>query len=222
MMKRLTISNLTLDDIKQIAKVTYHGIADWEWTQCDTIILTKNEQVQIDALRERLTHGKPTLMNEATIWARAIYPLLALAEQGNIQAWAQVALQAQYPHVELHGIVDGILGNGISDVVETPYVLVVEAKRGLEAQDPRYQLYGYILAAGYLNWEHDQQPNQHLFGCYTIADIWTFIHAIVQDIDSDLPHLIIESSREYVERMEMETILRLLKHMVATQATKQC
>lgn len=217
-MQRLAISNLTPDSLKHIVRITYRGIGAWEWTQCDTTIpLADYEQVHIEALRKRLYATKPTLMNEATIWARAIYPLLALAEQGDIQAWSQIALQATYPHVELHGVADGVLGCGIGDIVETPYVVIVEAKRSIEAQDPRFPLYGYMLAAVYLNWQHDQQPTQHLYGCYTIGDIWTFIHTMIEDINTDMPHMTIESSREYVQRLEMETILRLLKQIVVAQ-----
>ncbi len=61
-------------------------------------------------------------MNEATIWARAIYPLLMLAESGNVQAWSQVSLSATYPHFELDGIVDGILGKCASGKISRPYL----------------------------------------------------------------------------------------------------
>lgn len=80
-------------------------------------------------------------MNEATIWARGIYPLLLLAEQGNIEAWAGVAMRATYPQFEIEGIADGVLGKCVSGFIETPYLIVVEAKRGLEAPNRVYQLY---------------------------------------------------------------------------------
>jgi hypothetical protein len=75
---------------------------------------------------------------------RGIYPLLLLAKKGNIQAWAEVILQAQYSNFELEGIADGVLAKCVSGFVEVPYLVVVEAKRGLESQNPLYQLYGPI------------------------------------------------------------------------------
>jgi hypothetical protein len=42
-------------------------------------------------------------MNEATIWSRAIYPLLLLAEQGEIEAWAEVSFVGQFQQFEVGG-----------------------------------------------------------------------------------------------------------------------
>ena len=50
---------------------------------------------------------------------------------------------------------------------------------------------------------------------YTVADSWTFLRANITDIESELPVIIIESSREYVEKIEAETILKTLKYMVS-------
>ena len=73
------------------------------------------------------------LMDEATVWARAIYPLLLLAEHGRIQVWSEVALKAKYANFELEGIVDGLLEHTASGLISTPYLIVVEAKHGVEA-----------------------------------------------------------------------------------------
>jgi hypothetical protein len=137
-------------------------------------------------------------------------------------AWSQVPIRAQYPHVELQGVADGVLAQGIIGMAEVPYYLivliVVEAKRGLESLeslDPRFQLCGQILAAARLNWERDQQPVQEIFGCYTIIDTWKFLRATVQDIETDAPYLLLEPSREYTQKTEAETILKILKRIVA-------
>ncbi len=61
--------------------------------------------------------------------------------------------------------------------------MVVEAKRGLESQDPCFQLYGRLLVAARLNWEDDQKSVQEVFGCYTISDSWTLMRAIGQNVD---------------------------------------
>lgn len=215
-MRTLKLSEITPADLRSIAHVVEQGVAPYAWTQLEAVLLTSDEQRQVSDVTARLRYSDTTLMNEATIWARAIYPLLVLAEQGAIQAWAQVPLRAQYPHVELQGIADGVLGIGVTSLIETTYILiVVEAKRGLESQDPRLQLYGELLAAARLNWEHDQQPTQEVFGCYTISDTWKFFRAVVQAIDTPAPTMLLAASREYSQKMEAETILKLLKQIVS-------
>jgi hypothetical protein len=110
------------------------------------------------------------LLNEATIWARAIYPLLLLGERGAIRARAEVSLSATYRQFQISGIVDGALGKTIAARMVAPFLVVVEAKRGIEGSDPIPQLYGEMLAASRLNWQLDQQEPQAIYGCYTITD----------------------------------------------------
>lgn len=215
-MKSLKFSDLTAADLRDIATVRELGTAPYPWTMADHVMLTTPEQIQVESIVARLLYYKTSLMNEATIWARAIYPLLVLAEQDDIQAWAQVPLRARYPHVELYGVTDGVLGRGITGVIEAPYLIVMEAKKSLDLQDPRFQLYGQLLAAAHLNWRNDQQPIQELYGCYTISDSWTFVHAQVEQIDGNRPLMTLEFSREYVEKIEATTILKILKKLVAT------
>jgi hypothetical protein len=212
----IKLSEITEAHIKRLTRCSIRSMREDAWEQADRIALTDDEQRHVATITNRLHHDKTSLMNEATIWARAIYPLLMLAEQGDIRAWAQVPLRARFAHVELQGVADGMLASGITGVAERPYLIVVEAKRGLEAQDPRFQLYGQVLAATRLNWENDQQPLQEMYGCYTIIDTWTFIRAEVHDIDSDRPSMAIEMSREYAQKAEAEVILKMLKSIVAT------
>jgi hypothetical protein len=214
-MKTLKFADITASDLRSIAHVHEKGGTAHGWTQPDEIVLSSEEKRQVRDITSRLFSYRTSLMNKATIWFRAIYPLLVLAEADDIQAWAQVPLSARYPHVELQGVADGILGSGITGVVEVPYLVVVEAKCGLEGQDPRFQVQGQMLAAARLNYEHDQQPVQEMFGCYTISDSWTLIRAIVQDLETEGPKMILEASREYVQKVEAETILCILKHIVA-------
>lgn len=216
-MKRLSFVELTAADIRDIATIQEHDIAPYPWTQVDALLLSDEEQTQIAYISSHLRYADTVLMNEATLWSRAIYPMLMLAEHQPVQAWAQVALRAHYPHIELHGFVDGVLGRGIVSVTETAYYLVVvEAKRGLESQDPRLQLLGQLLAAARLNWEHNQHPLQEVFGCYTIIDTWKFVRAVVQHLDSDTPMMTLEPSREYAQKLEAESILKILKRIVTT------
>ena len=66
--------------------------------------------------------------------------------------------------------------------MDAPYLAVIEAKRGIEVQSQVVQCYAQLLAAARLNWALDNRQPQEMFGCYTIANSWTFIRAEVEDI----------------------------------------
>jgi hypothetical protein len=214
-MEKLILSTLSLPILKQWVNLNEYGIADYDWLNVEAISLSEAEQQELQRLRLRLLNHRTLLMNEATIWARGIYPLLLLAEQGNIEAWAGVAMRATYPQFEIEGIADGVLGKCVSGFIETPYLIVVEAKRGLEAQNPVYQLYGQLLVAAHLNWENNPEEPQEIFGCYTIADSWSFIRAEVNGMSADRPSMQIESSRQYAEQYDAEMIAKILKGIVS-------
>jgi hypothetical protein len=151
-MLKLIFSELSQENLSKIAKIDEKGVVLDRWNQMQSEC-TVQEQEQISLIQSHLTTYRLALMNEATIWARAIYPLLMLAETENLQAWLQVTLNAKYPHFELGGISDGVLGNCALGTISTPYFVVMEAKRGLEAENPQYQLYGEMLVAAWLNWQ---------------------------------------------------------------------
>jgi len=178
---------------------------------------------EIKTLKTRLLTDETSLMNEATIWSRAIYPLLVLAEEGDVRAWSEVALAAQFVNTKLAGVVDGILATVIAGIVRRPYLVAVEGKRTLESKNPRIQFYGQLLVAAKLNWQKEPNEPIVIFGCYTIADIWTFARATIRGLDQESdggkkPQMIVETSREYIERVEGETILKILKKIVAKGA----
>lgn len=214
-MKKLAFSNITLSDLKPLVEIVEHGIRDYPWTAVDDFSLEASIYRQVQDVRSRLVNYRTQLMNEATIWSRAIYPLLVLAEQGFVQAWAGVPLRGIYPSFELFGIADGVLGKDLAGSVEAPYFVILETKRGIEANNPQYQLYGELLAAARMNWEIDHQDIQTVFGCYTIADIWTFNKATVTNVDSNRPSISIESSREYSEKLEADKILKILRSAIS-------
>jgi hypothetical protein len=214
-MKKLTLSNITLRDIRQVVDLQETSKVDHPWTRVEAIPLTPNEQRRLEDVRSQLVHTQIHLFNEATIWSRAIYPLLLLAERDTIQAWAGVPLQAQYNTFEVEGVADGALGKSLLGRIEAPYLVILETKRGTEAPNPIFQLYGQLLAAARLNWEQDQKDPQEIFGCYTIADSWTFVRAEVQHMTTDRPTLAIEPSQEFGETTKAGTILKLLKGIVA-------
>jgi hypothetical protein len=215
MMEKLTLLNISLAALKRLVELRERGIRAYEWTQVEAFPLTENEQRRLEELQALLKADPVHLLNEATIWARAIYPLLQLAEQDDIRALAGVALQVAFAQFEIEGIADGAIGKSIAGRMEVPYLVMVETKRGVEGQNPIFQLYGQLLAAARLNWESDHLDPQEIFGCYTIADSWTFVRAEVAQLDSDRPRLQAEYSREYTEKFDAETILKLLKAIIA-------
>ncbi len=215
MTTKFTFSNITLADLTRFVNLQEESIQDYEWTQIDSLPVTNTETQSLQELTARLRKTPTLLVNEATLWARVIYPLLVLAEQDSIQVWSQVPLQAQYAKFELEGIADGVFGKMVIGRVKSPYLVLVETKRGVEGQNPVVQLYAELLAAAHLNWEQDHRVPQEIFGCYTVADIWTFVRAEVSEIDTDLPTLRIEPSREYTEKTEAETIFKILKKIVS-------
>jgi len=220
-MPKLTLGNLKLDDLETWVRLEEQQTEDYPWTQVESVAINESLQAEVQTIAQRLFQRQTHLMNEATIWARGIYPLLVLAEEADIQAWAGVSLKASYTQFDLEGIADGVLGRGVAERVTAPYLVVVEVKKGIEGETPIFQLYGQILAAAYLNWKRDQEPCQELFGCYTIADSWTFVRAEVKGIDHDRPSLYVEYSREYMEKLEALTILKLLKSIVARHTQPQ-
>jgi hypothetical protein len=213
-MTSLILSKISLADLRNLVVIREQGVANYEWLQVDQVQIDEAENRRLKDIQSHLLNYQTHLMNEATIWSRAIYPLLLLAEKPPIQAWAEVALTAHYKNFDLDGMADGVLGKCVAGYIEAPYLVVVEAKRGLEAQNPQFQLYGQLLAAARINWETDHRLPQEIYGCYTIADTWTFIRGEITDIETDKPIMQVEASREYAEKLEAEIILKILKRIV--------
>ena len=57
--------------------------------------LDEQTQLLLQYLTAKLAQAHPTTLNEATLWSRALYPLLELAETGRVRAWAEVTLAAK-------------------------------------------------------------------------------------------------------------------------------
>jgi hypothetical protein len=182
-MEKLTLSKISKADLKRFVQLEEKGIGSYEWLNLESITITQDEQQQVGYIQSHLLNYSIHLMNEATIWARGIYPFLLLAERGKIQALAEVLLQAKYPQFELEGIADGLLARSVVDSVEVPYLVLVEAKKGLD-------------------------------GCYTIADVWTFVHGKIEGMESEKLRMELEFSREYSSKNEGEIILKILKKIV--------
>lgn len=216
-MKRLKFSEVSFADIKQCVQLSEQYTENYQWDDAALIILSEREMWLINQIVGHIQDLPVHLLNEATIWARAVYPLLMLSETKTIRAWSELSLSCQYNLFILEGIVDGVLGKSYAGRMDAPYLVVIEAKRGIESQSPVAQCYAQMLAAAHLNWEQDNDQPQEIFGCYTIADSWTFIRAEVENIASDKPIMRLETSREYVEKLEAETIVRILKKIVLSK-----
>src|SRR6266542_1583798 len=213
-MQSFNFSRLTAGFLNSMVTLREKGVTPALWDTTD-VSLTEHERQRVEAIISSLAHKSIVLMNEATIWSRAIYPLLVLAEQGEIEAWAQLPLKAEYPRFVLEGIADGAVGYNISGPTKSFCLIVVEVKREPEEQDPLSQLYGAMLAAAKLNWAQDNRVPQEIYGCYTIADNWIFAHGQVADIEDLRPTMTVALSRAYSEKVEAETILRILKSITS-------
>ena len=213
-MQTYPLSQLTEETLN--ALVTLHetdgDLKVWEAMQG---ALTSEESIHLGYITSDAHRHHRTIMNEATIWGRAIYPLLRLAERGRIVAWAGVPLKAVYPAFQLEGEADGALALSVGGRIEPPYLVVHAAKRGVNAPNPQFQLYGEMLAAAWLNWKKDANEEQTIFGCYTITDDWTFVRGVVQEIEAEKPTLHIEFSLRYNGVLEAERIVQILKSIVA-------
>lgn len=216
-MTKLSLASVTLDDLGRLAALESHEMTQEPW-QDDALAFDDATSGQLAYLVAKLAGTRPTTLNEATLWSRAIYPLLELAETNLVKAWAQVAVAARDPYTdtELAGVVDGVLAHEgvLSGAPGQPFLLVMEAKRGMDATDPRPQLLAAILAVLWTKIAHvgDAQPVE-AFGCFTVGDIWTFVRAeAVVRAAGIVPRLAmtLSWSRELTERTEANAILRAL------------
>ncbi len=210
------LADLSLEQLGELCELQHRGVCPGFWDDRPLGDLTEDEQRFLATLRKHIVPYSVHLANEATIWARAIYPLLLLAEQDDIRAFSSVPLRGQLPSGELRGEVDGAMAHiGIQADAQPPYLVVVEAKRGVEASDPVAQLLGGLLCAAVKNQKKRPRAEQRLYGAYTVADVWTFLQATVTGLDEGRPAMTTIASREYTEKTEADLILRLLKSMVA-------
>jgi hypothetical protein len=213
--RRIVLSQATLDDLRSVADLDDRGLCDPPWEAWAGDTLTPDEDAAVRDVVRRLRRTDATLINEATVWARVIYPLLVLAERDGVQTWSQVALSATIADAELIGVVDGAFGRPVAGVLEAPWLLVVEARRGVDATSPRVQLYGELLASAALNHRRHPQAAHTVDGCTTVADTFTFVRAEVSALDTPRPSLRVWSSREYTAKSEAPAILAVLKRIVA-------
>ena len=212
-MKTYPFKELTHAVLAEVATVRHERSQPAVWEDLSRGELSEHDRQALGFIVEKILNYKTLRANEATVWARAIYPLLALAERGNIRAFSQVPLAARFDDIEIRGEADGVLASSIDDEAALPYFVVIEAKRGLTATDPMGQMLGAMLCAARLN-EQGGHPASEIFGCYTVADVWTFFRACF-DWGQAKPVMTVLSSREYTEKTEATTVLTILESIVA-------
>ena len=139
-MQTYPLSQLTEETLNALVELHEQDGPIEEWKKMQ-IPLTAEEGVMLDYLKADTQQRHLTRLNEATLWARTIYPILRLAEQGQVCAWTGVLLKATYPTFELEGEADGVLAPAVAGKIRSPYLVVHEAKRGINAPDPLCQLY---------------------------------------------------------------------------------
>lgn len=93
-MRTYRFSELTEETLRALVTLEEEDSAAETWEDMQTIPLTREESVLLDYLKSDMHQRHLPLMNEATVWTRAIYPMLRLAEQGPVLAWAGVPLKA--------------------------------------------------------------------------------------------------------------------------------
>jgi hypothetical protein len=217
-MTKLSLGSATLDDLARLATLESRHVAQGPWDGAGEPT-DEAAQVQLRYLTGKLSNARTTTLNEATIWSRAVYPLLELAETDDVRAWAEVPLAARDPYsdTELAGIVDGVLApeGVLAGSPGQPFLLVMEAKRGMEATDPRPPLLGALLA---ILWTKialaGTEGRLETFGCFTVGEHWTFVRAEAKArTEGEIPRLgvALSWSREYVERNEADAILHVLR-----------
>lgn len=114
-MDKLKLSALKLDAILSFIQLDEQPIDDYPWLAVAHIEPSEDDQQQIQTIVRHLRKSSTNLLNEAAVWGKAIFPLFLLAEQANIEAWAEVTLSAQYAKFSIDGIADGVLGRGLQD-----------------------------------------------------------------------------------------------------------
>jgi hypothetical protein len=220
-MRRLLFNQLTRDDLTNLVKLDDRRIRDEPWKELARGELTASEQQAIDRVLEGFQRAPALLVNEATVWSRAIFPLLAIAETEDAVAMADVPLLGRFGDVELAGSADGAFGTRVDGGLRAPFLIIVETKRGVEGSDPINQLRGELLAAAYLNAKDNGRSAQRVYGCYTVAAVWTFVRADIEGLDTERPSLSIATSLEFTESHEAATIVKILKSIIALHSREQ-
>lgn len=95
-----------------------------------------------------------------------------------------------------------------------PFLLVLEAKRAIDATDPRPQMLGALLASLLAEPTAGPSPVER-FGCLTVGDSWTFVRVEYEARpNAPRPVMRLGWSREYSQPAEASRLLAVLIGLV--------
>jgi hypothetical protein len=211
-MKTYAFNQLNATNLKDIATIRYEPAQPAVWEDLARREIGDAGREALAPIVKKLRDFGLHLANEATVWSRAIYPLLALAERRGIFAFSLVPLSATFDDLEIRGEADGALAASVNAEPSRPYLVVVEAKRGIGATEPVSQLLGALLCAAQKN-QREGGSGDEVYGVYTIADVWTFVRARI-DWSQPKPAMRVLVSGEYMEKVEAGTILAILESII--------
>lgn len=218
-MTTLTLSSLDMETLSaQAARVHVLPVGDEPWAEWERRDLPAAALRGVDELLSRVRRFNTARANEATLWARVIYPLMELAESGDVLAWSQVTVSARHPALDLAitGVIDGAFAHDDLGQPAQPLLLVVEAKRGIDASDPLPQVAGAMLAAVLPRCAAGAPPAE-VFGAFVVTDKWTFLRGAVTADSAGALSLSLAPSREYAVRHESPAIVAVMASIVERQ-----
>src|SRR5690349_992487 len=135
-MRKFRFAQRSRAELESLVKLDERGIRKQPWEELGQAEITPAGQQHSDRVTTGLGRAAPGMVNEATVWGRAIFPLLFLPAPYDIVAQAEVPLSARFGDVELAGNADGAFGTPIAGELRAPFLIVVEAKRGIEGYSP--------------------------------------------------------------------------------------
>ena len=217
-MRSVTFDQATPELIESIAVVSGPVDAPELWGELEATPVGEALLPHLAWIVERVRAVLTVRANESTVWSRAIFPLLMLAETGAVRAWSQVPVRAELAGpdgpIELSGVVDGVLARetALGGQARPPFLLVVECKRAVDATDPGPQLLAAMLASIA---SEPAAASRERFGCFTVGDSWTFVRAEwAPPTASARATLRLSWSREYAEVSEGRALLAILLGIV--------
>lgn len=219
-MAAISFNQLTPELLETLADFEGPVDAPELWAELEATLVPTTALPLLDWIVARVREMLTVAANESTLWARAIYPMLMLAEEQRVRAWSQVTLRAELARgdakIELAGVIDGVLAreNPMGGQARPPYLLVVEAKRAIDATDPRPQVLGALLASITAEGGKNSGPVER-FGCLTVGESWTFVRVEFDaQPEAPRPRMRLAWSREYAQNEAAQRVLAVLLGIV--------
>ena len=219
-MRSVTFNQATPELIESMASVSGPIAAPELWGALEATPVAEALLPHLTWIVERVRAVLTVRANESTVWSRAIFPLLMLAETGTVRARSQVPVRAELVGpdgpIEFAGVVDGVLARetALGGQARPAFLQVVECKRAVDATDPGPQLLAAMLAS-IASEPQGGSASVERFGCFTVGDTWTFVRAEWSPpVGAERATLRLSWSREYAEVSEGRVLLAILLGIV--------